>query len=110
VLPRPSGPFTPRRVRLDCPRVLVALRADNEPRVVILDGWSVAHARMRAAGLEPGIFVMGYRIDRATAAHLPNGIVGRVLTRQEAMVLLVPKKPPAPSVIRRTRSNYVIGK
>ena len=30
---------------------------DGEPRVVILDGWSVAHARMCAAGLEPGVFV-----------------------------------------------------
>jgi hypothetical protein len=84
---------------------------DGEPRVVILDGWSVAHARMCAAGLEPGVFVAGYRIDRVTAARLPESAVGRVLKRPEALVLLVPKKPPASSVARRSRSsNYVIGK
>ena len=84
---------------------------DGEPRVVILDGWSVAHARMLAAGLEPGVFVTGYRIDRATTAHLPESAVGRVLKRPEALVLLVPKKPPASSVTRRfRRSNYVSGK
>jgi hypothetical protein len=42
---------------------------DGETRVVILDGWSVAHARMRAAGLDPGVYVSGCRIDHATAAH-----------------------------------------
>jgi hypothetical protein len=77
---------------------------DGEPRVVILDGWSVAHARMRAAGLEPGVFVAGYRIDRATAARLPENAVGRILKRPEALVLLVPKKPPASSA---RGSNYV---
>jgi hypothetical protein len=85
---------------------------DGEPRVVILDGWSLAHARMRAAGLEPGVFVAGYyRIDRATAARLPESAVGRILERPEVLALLVPEKPPASSVTRRSRSsNYVIGK
>jgi hypothetical protein len=73
--------------------------------VVILDGWSVAHARMRAAGLEPGIFIAGYRIDRATAANLPGNVVGRVLTREEAMAVLIPKKPPARSVRSRGRAR-----
>jgi hypothetical protein len=75
---------------------------DGETRVVILDGWSLAHARMRAAWLEPGVFIVGYRIDRATAAQLPEEVVGRVLTREEAVVPLVPKKPPAPSLGRRS--------
>jgi len=74
---------------------------DGETRVVILDGWSVAHARMRAAGLEPGVYMSGCRIHGATAAHLPESGVGRVLTRQEALALLSPKKPPAPSLTRR---------
>jgi hypothetical protein len=74
---------------------------DGETRVVILDRWSVAHARMRAAGLEPGVYVSGCRIDGATAVHIPVGAVGRVLTRQEALALLVPKKPPASSLSRR---------
>ena len=76
---------------------------DGETRVVIMDGWSLAHARMRAAWLEPGVFVVGYRLDRATAAAVPRQAVGRVLTRQEAAALLAPRKPPAPSVTRRSR-------
>jgi hypothetical protein len=44
-----------------------------------------------------------YAIDRATAARFPDGVVGRVLTREEAVALLVPKKPPAPSLTRRYR-------
>jgi hypothetical protein len=43
----------------------------------------------------------GCKIDAATAAHLPESAVGRVLTRQEALALLSPKKPPAPSLNRR---------
>ena len=70
---------------------------DGETRVVIMDGWSVAHARMRAAGLEPGVYVSGCRIDGVSATQLPEGAVGRVLTRQEAVALLLPKKPAAPS-------------
>jgi len=37
--------------------------------VVILDGWSVAYARMRAAGLKPAIFVMDYRLPRGLPAR-----------------------------------------
>ena len=74
----------------------------GETRVVILDGWSVAHARMRAAGLEPGVYASGCRIDAATAAYIPESVIGRVLSRQEALALLVPKKPPAPSLTRRS--------
>jgi hypothetical protein len=76
------------------------LRA-GETRVVIMDGWSVAHARMRAAGLEPGVYASGCRIDRAAAAHIPESAVGRVLTRQEALRLLTPKKTAAPSLVPR---------
>jgi hypothetical protein len=75
---------------------------DGKPRVVILDGWSVAHARMRAAGLEPGVYVSGCRIDTATAARIPEGVIDRVLSRQQALALLVSKKPPAPSLTRRS--------
>ena len=74
----------------------------GETRVVIMDGWSVAHARMRAAGLEPGVYASGCRIDAATAAHIPESVIARVLKRQEALALLVPKKPPAPSLTRRS--------
>jgi hypothetical protein len=75
---------------------------DGQTRVVILDGWSVAHARIRAAALELGVYASGCQIDAATAAHIPESVIGRVLGRQEAMALLVPKKPPAPSLTRRS--------
>jgi hypothetical protein len=55
---------------------------------------------MRAAGLEPGVYASGCRIDAAAAAHIPESVIGRVLRRQEALALLVPKKPPAPSLTR----------
>jgi hypothetical protein len=74
---------------------------DGEARIVILDGWSVAHARMRAAGLEPGVYMSGCRIHAATAAHIPESAVGRVLTRHEALGLLIAKKPATPSLIPR---------
>jgi hypothetical protein len=47
----------------------------------------------------------GCRIDAATAAHIPESVIGRVLSRPEAMALLVPKKPPAPSLTRDARTD-----
>ena len=76
---------------------------DGQTRVVIMDGWSVAHARMRAAGLEPGVYASGCRIDAATAASIPDSVIGRVMNLQEAMALLIPKKPPMPSLTRRSQ-------
>ena len=78
---------------------------DRQPCVVILDGWSVAHARLRAAGLEPGAYVSGSRIDAATAARIPGSAIERVLSRQEALALLVPKRPAAPSLSRRLHQS-----
>src|ERR1700736_190655 len=51
-------------------------KRDGEFRVVILDGISVAHARMAAAFLEPGWFIEGRKIDEASAARLPRWAVG----------------------------------
>jgi hypothetical protein len=74
---------------------------DGETRVVIMDGWSLLHARLRAAWLELGTFLEGYPIN--PTARLPQGTVGRVLSHEEAMALLdLPKKPPAASLTRRS--------
>jgi hypothetical protein len=74
----------------------------GETRFVIMDGWSLMHARLSAACLELGRFVDGCPIASARAARVLPHAVGRPLTRQEARALLdVPKKPPAPSVQRR---------
>jgi hypothetical protein len=76
-------------------------KRDGEFRVVILDGISVAHARMRASFLEPGRFIDGRPLDRATAARLPPKVVGRVLTSAHLAAAGTGKKPPAASVRRR---------
>jgi hypothetical protein len=45
---------------------LLRYKRDGEWRmVVIANAYSVAHARMVAAGLEPGRFVDGRRVSRA---------------------------------------------
>jgi hypothetical protein len=65
--------------------------------VMIANAYSVAHARMAAAGLGPGQFIDGYRVSPASVARLPPEVVGRVLTLAELKVLAAgKKKPPAP--------------
>ena len=56
---------------------------------------------MRSAELEPGVYMSGCRIHEATAVHLPESAVGRVLTRHEALGLLIPKRTSAPTLIPR---------
>jgi hypothetical protein len=85
--------------------VLFLLRyvRDGETRVVIMDGWSLMHARLSASCLGLGTFVEGHPIDPATMAGVPLQAVGRPMSRQEAMALLnLTKKPPARSAIRRS--------
>ena len=56
-----------------------------------------------AAGLEPGTFVNGYAVSRASVERLPADAVGRVLALADLMALVEgKKKPPAPSA-RRSR-------
>jgi hypothetical protein len=83
---------------------LLRYKRDGDWRVVVIsDAYSVAHARMIAAGLEPGRFVDGRRVSRASAERLPPDAVGRVLTLTDLKAMVVgKKKPPAPSV-RRAR-------
>jgi hypothetical protein len=67
--------------------------------VVIADAYSVAHARMVAAGLGPGRFVDGHRISRASVERLLPDAVGRVLTLADLMAMAAgKKKSPAPFV------------
>jgi len=82
---------------------LLRYKRDGDWRVaVIAEAYSVAHARMVAAGLEPGTFVDGHRVSRASVERLPPGAVGRVLTLADLIALVEgKKKPPARSVWRR---------
>jgi len=74
---------------------LLRYKRDGEWRVVVVaDAYSVAHARMVAAGLEPGRFVDGHRASRASVGRLPPDAVGRVLRA----LVKGKKKPPAPFV------------
>jgi len=67
---------------------MLRYRRDGELRmVVIADAYSLAHARMVAAGLEPGTFIDGHRVTRASVARLPVDVVGRVLTLTDLITL-----------------------
>jgi hypothetical protein len=81
---------------------LLRYKRDGEWRVVVIaSAYSVAHARMIAAGLEPGTFVDGRPVSRASVERLPPDAVGRVLTLADLMTLAEgKKKPPAPSARR----------
>jgi hypothetical protein len=78
---------------------LLRYKRDGEWRVVVIaNAYSVAHARMIAAGLEPGRFVDGRPVNPASVAR---GAVGRVFTLAELTARAAgKKKPPAPSVRR----------
>ena len=79
---------------------LLRYRRDGEWRlVVIANAYSVAHARMVAAGLGAGRFVDGHRVSRAVIERLLPDAVERVLTVAELRALgKSKKKPSAPSV------------
>ena len=54
-----------------------------------------------AAGLEPGTFVNGYAVSRASVERLPADAVGRVLPLADLVAMIDgKKKPPARSVWR----------
>jgi hypothetical protein len=45
----------------------------------------------------------GCKIDAARAARIPESAIGRVMRRDKTVALLkLPKKPPAPSLTRRS--------
>ena len=74
--------------------------------VVIADAYSVAHARMIAAGLDPGTFVNGHAVSRASIESLPADALGRVLPLADLVAIIDgKKKPPARSVWRRWRGS-----
>jgi len=81
---------------------LLRYKRDGQLRfVMISSAYSVAHARMIAAGLNPGRWINGQLVSRASVARLPAWAVGRVFTVGELTALVEgKKKPPAPSVRR----------
>jgi hypothetical protein len=87
---------------------LLRYKRDGEWRLVIIaEAYSVAHARMIAAGLEAGRFGDGHRVSRASAARLPPDAVGRVLAIAELTALVEGKKKPRAPSVRRPRGAGV---
>jgi len=81
---------------------LLRYKRDGEWSVVIVDAYSIAHARMVAAGLEPGRFIDGQPVNRASVGRLPPWAVGRVLTLADLKSIASgKKKPPARDMGRR---------
>jgi len=72
---------------------LLRYRRDGEWRLVLVaNAYSVAHARMIAAGLEPGTFVNGHAVSRASVERLPADVVGRVLALADLAAMIDGKK------------------
>jgi hypothetical protein len=69
------------------------------------------HARLMAslAGADQGLeFVSGHQLDPESAGEIPANMIGRFLDEGDLRKLhrmLIKKKPPAPSVRRRTAAR-----
>jgi hypothetical protein len=97
---QPLSAFRARRPRVYTGRVyLLCYVRGGETRFVIVDGWSMMHARLFAARLNLGKFVQGHPIEPTIAAHVLPHAVGRVLTRAEVLAMFELKKDSAPGVL-----------
>jgi hypothetical protein len=79
--------------------------------VVVIESIDLLHARLKAslAGADRDLeFVSGHQLDPESAEQIPENMLGRGLNRgdlQKLHQMLVKKKPPAPSVRRRTATK-----
>ena len=76
---------------------------------------SVTTTRLKAslAGADRDLeFVSGHKLDRESAGQIPANMIGRFLDNGDLRELhrMLIKKPPAPSVRRRTASKRRVGK
>jgi hypothetical protein len=83
--------------------------------VVLIDSSDLLHARLYADLAGQGVgcaFAEGHALDEAWRRHVTAGMIGRLLSPDEARGLLerieradpTPKRPPAPSTGRRLRA------
>jgi hypothetical protein len=76
---------------------LLRYKREGEWRVVVIaEAYSVAHARMVAAGLAAGQFIGGQQVDPAAFPRLPRDALGRVLTLGDLMGLATARRSRAP--------------
>jgi hypothetical protein len=84
--------------------------------VVVAESHGLLHARLMAslAGADRGLeFASGRRLDPESAGEIPANMIGRFLDGGDLRKLprmLIKKKPPAPSVRRRTVTKRSVGK
>ena len=84
--------------------------------VVVIESGDLLHARLRAAlaGADRELeFASGHQLDQASARQIPERVIGRLLDDGDLRKLhrmLLKKKPPAPSVRRRTAARRRVGK
>src|ERR1700747_2784982 len=84
--------------------------------VVVIESRGLLHARLKASlsGADRGLeFVSGHQLDPISAAQVPANMIGRFLDDGDLRKLqrmLLKKKPPAPSVRRRTTGKRRAGK
>jgi hypothetical protein len=83
---------------------------------VVIESTGLLHARLKAslAGADRGLtFVSGHQLDPPSAELVPASMIGRLLDDGDLRKLhrmLIKKKPPAPSVRRRTTAKRRVGK
>jgi hypothetical protein len=83
--------------------------------VVVIESRGLLHARLKAspAGADRQLeFASGHQLDPISAEQTPANMIGRLLDPgdlQKLHRMLIKKKPPAPSVRRRTASKRRVG-
>jgi hypothetical protein len=81
--------------------------------VLVIDSNALIHAHLKAAvyGLDKGLdFAGAHELDEASAHQIPASLIGRLLDDGDLRKLqrmLIKKRPPAPSVRRRTAARRV---
>jgi hypothetical protein len=84
--------------------------------VVVIESHGLLHARLKAspAGADRGLeFASGHQLDPISPQLVPANMIGRFLDDgdlQKLHRMLIEKKPPAPSVRRRTAAKRRVGK
>jgi hypothetical protein len=84
--------------------------------VVVIESDGLLHARFKAAlaGADRELeFASGHPLDQESADQIPAKMIGRFLDGSDLRKLhrmLLKKKPPAPSVRRRTAAKRRVGK
>jgi hypothetical protein len=82
---------------------------------VVVESSALVSARMTAAvyGLNDRLeFASGHQLDQESAGQIPANMIGRLLNGDDLRNLdrmVLKKKPPAPSVQRRTSAKRKVG-